>query len=195
MGAPRTRRVTPVEALALLAALAGGLWLGTRTGDDGGEAAAAARFGTRTGGPGAGVAALTVRTADGRTLPLSGIGTPAVAMVVSTTCAVCKEALHDFGATGRALPRLWLVTLEGAERGRAMLDSAGVTGAVLAGPPTPAAEALFTFQIQGTPTFVALDARGRVEGVLPGYPGRDGIAPWLAVMTGDAAALRTVDAP
>jgi len=186
------RRITGVEALTLAVALAGGLWLGTRTGDD---EASAARLGTRTGGPGAGIAALTVRTTDGRTLPLSAIGTPAVAMVVSTTCAVCKEALGDFGRAGRALPHLWLVTLEGAERGRAMLDSAGVTGAVLAGPPTSAAEALLTFQIQGTPTFVALDARGRVEGVLPGYPGREGIAPWLAVMTGDAATLRTVNAP
>jgi hypothetical protein len=195
MSAAPARRITPVEALALAAALAGGLWLGTRAGDGDDGAAAAARFGTRTGGPGAGVAALTVRTTDGRTLPLSGIGAPAVAMVVSTTCGVCKEALRDFGRAGRALPGLWLVTLEGAERGRAMLDSAGVTGAVLAGPQTPAAEALFAFQIQGTPTFVALDARGRVEGVLPGYPGREAIAPWLAVMSGDAPALRTVDAP
>ena len=180
------RRITAREALVLAVALAGGLWIGLR---GAGDELAQARLATRTAGPGAGVAALTVRTTSGRTLSLGAIGEPAVAMVVSTSCAVCKEALRDFGRAGRPLPRLWLVTLEGAERGRAMLDSAGVSGAVLAGPPTPAAEALFTFQIQGTPTFVALGADGTVEGVLPGYPGREQIAPWLAMMTGEAATL------
>jgi hypothetical protein len=81
------------------------------------------------------------------------------------------------------------VTLEGAEHGRADAGPAGVTGAVLAGPVTPAAEALFTFQIQGTPTFLALDAEGRVRRVLPGYPGEATMAPWLAVMRGERDAL------
>lgn len=193
MSAPRDLRALGTAA-AFALAVAGGLWFGLRGDADRDADRDAARLGTRTGGPGAGVAALTVRTTDGRTQPLAAIGTAAVAMVVSTTCGVCKEALRDFGRMGRPLPRLWLVTLEGAERGAAMLDSAGVTGAVLAGPTTPAAEALFTFQIQGTPTFVALDARGRVLGVLPGYPGREQIAPYVAVMSGARDAL-TDDAP
>jgi hypothetical protein len=135
------------------------------------------------------VAALSVRTSAGRVVPLDGIGAPAVVMVVSQTCGVCKEALRDFGrmAAGNPLPGLWLVTLEGAELGAPMLADAGVTGAVLAGPTSPAAEALFTFQIQGTPTFVALDAGGRVQGVLPGYPGREQIASWVDVMRGARA--------
>jgi hypothetical protein len=173
----------------LLATLGAGLWIATRAGL-GDDAAGAARMGTRTGGPGAGVAALTVRTLDGRTLPLTAIDEPAVVMVVSTSCGVCKEALADFGRMGRPMPRLWLVTLEGAARGVAMTRAAGVQGVVHAGPPTPAAEALFTFQVQGTPTFVALDAGGRVQDVLPGYPGREAIAPWVSVMTGEREALR-----
>ena len=65
---------------------------------------------------------------------------------------------------------------------------AGVAGAVHAGPANPAQEALFTFQIAGTPTFVAVDAGGRVRGVLPGYPGADAMAGWLRVMAGEAEA-------
>lgn len=180
------------DAAVLLAAVGGGLWLGLRQGA-GADAvpAADARAATMAFGPGAGVAALTVRTAEGRVTPLSRLGEPVVVMVVSRTCGVCKEALADFGraSAGRGLPRLWLVTLEGAEHGAPMLARAGVTGAVLAGPVTPAAEALFTFQIQGTPTFLALDAEGRVRRVLPGYPGEATMAPWLAVMRGERDAL------
>ena len=110
-------------------------------------------------------------------------------MVVSRTCAVCKEALRDFGRAGRPLPHLWLVTLEGAEHGAPMLAASGVRGAVLAGPPTPAAEALFTFQIQGTPTFLALAPDGAVERVLPGYPGGDRMRGWMDVMAGASAGV------
>jgi thioredoxin-related protein len=70
-----------------------------------------------------------------------------------------------------------------------MTRAAGVAGAVHAGPVTPAAAALFNFQIAGTPTFLALDAAGRVTRVLPGYPGREAMAPWLRVMAGEADAL------
>ncbi len=189
MSAPR--RPSLLEGLALAAALGGGLALGVwreRASDD---PAAAARAATQALGPGAAVATFTVRTLDGRVVPLARIGEPAVVMVVSQSCGVCKEALGDFGrmADGRALPRLWLVTLEGAEHGQAMLDSAGVRGAVLAGPRSKAEEAFFTFQVQGTPTFLALDARGRVQRVFPGYPGREVMAPWLALMTGARDAL------
>jgi hypothetical protein len=170
------------------------LWLGARqdraAGGDAGDAGAA-RAATAAFGPGAGVAALSVRTADGRVTPLSALGTPAVVMVVSTTCGVCEGALADFGRlrAGRPLPRLWLVTLEGAERGQALTRAAGVRGAVHAGPVSPAAGALFTFQIAGTPTFLALDARGRVARVLPGYPGAEAMAGWLRVAAGEADRL------
>jgi hypothetical protein len=180
------------EGGLLALAVGGGLWLGLRQSrgiDEG--AAGDARAATRAFGPGAGVAALTVRTTDGRITPLARLGEPAVVMVVSQSCGVCKEALRDFGrmAAGRPLPRLWLVTLEGAALGTAMTDSAGVRGAILAGPVVPAAEALFTFQIQGTPTFLALDAEGRVRRVFPGYPGREVMAPWVELMTGARDAL------
>jgi hypothetical protein len=179
------------EGALLAAAIGGGAWLGLRQAGDADAPPADARAATLAFGPGAGVATLTVRTAEGRVTPLRALGEPAVVMVVSRTCGVCKEALRDFGglAAGRALPRLWLVTLEGAEHGAPMLAQAGVRGAVLAGPVTPDAEALFTFQIQGTPTFVALDAAGQVQHVLPGYPGRAAMAGWVAVMRGERDAL------
>ncbi len=190
------RRLAPLAAgAALVAAM---LWLGDRQdrargggGLAAGDDAAAARAATVAFGPGAGVAALTVRTTGGRVTPLTTLGAPAVIMVVSRTCGVCEQALADFGGAraGRPLPRLWVVTLEGAEAGVPMTRAAGVAGAVHAGPVAPAAAALFTFQIAGTPTFVALDARGRVTRVLPGYPGRDAMTPWLRVMAGEADAL------
>lgn len=188
----RLRALPWREGAVLALAIAGGLWLGLRQAPgDAGVPAGDARAATRAFGPGAGVAALTVRTTEGRVTPLAKLGEPAVVMVVSRTCGVCKEALRDFGrmAAGRPLPRLWLVTLEGAAHGAAMVDSAGVRGAVLAGPSVPAAEALFTFQVQGTPTFLALDADGRVQRVFPGYPGREVMAPWVALMAGERDAL------
>lgn len=190
--APGARRRPAAWPIAVgLALAAGALWLGARQDQAHEGEVDAARAATAAFGPGAGVAALTVRTAEGRVTPLVALGTPAVVMVVSTTCGVCKEALADFGRlrAGRPLPRLWVVTLEGAERGPALTRAAGVTGAVHAGPVTPAAEALFTFQIAGTPTFLALDARGRVTRVLPGYPGSAAMAPWLRVMAGEATGL------
>jgi hypothetical protein len=180
------------EVVLLALAVGGGLWLGGRRDADGDdEEALRARGAAMAGGMGAGVAALSVRTTEGRVARLSQLGEPAVVMVVSRTCGVCKEALRDFAAqaAGRPLPRLWLVTLEGASFSAAMSDTAGVRGAVLAGPAQPAQEALFTFQIAGTPTFLALDARGRVQRVLPGYPGRAAMGPWLAVMRGERDAL------
>ncbi|MGZ8376803.1 MAG: TlpA family protein disulfide reductase [Gemmatirosa sp.] len=186
------RRLPWREGALLVLAVGGGLWLGLRQSrgiDD--VPAGDARAATMAFGPGAGVAALTVRTVDGRITPLAKLGEPAVVMVVSQSCGVCKEALADFGrmANGRPLPRLWLVTLEGAALGAAMADGAHVRGAVLAGPAVPAAEALFTFQIQGTPTFLALDAEGRVRRVFPGYPGREVMAPWVELMAGARDAL------
>ena len=135
----------------------------------------------------AGIAALAVRTADGAVLPLSGAGHPTVVMVSSETCGFCQEALRDLGrlAGGRPLSRLRIVTLEGAEHGAAMVRQAGIRGAVLAGPVTPAAEAQFVFAIRGTPTWLALDARGRVTRTMLGYGGADVLPGWMGVMLGD----------
>jgi hypothetical protein len=169
-----------------VAVLAGGLWLGTRlSGDDG--AGGAARAAALDGGAGAGVVIFPVRTVGGEILDLDAGGEPTVVMVISKTCGVCKEALRDFGqiAAGRPLGRLRVVTLEGAAEGVPMVTAAGVRGAVLAGPVTPAAEAHFTFQIRGTPTFLALDERGRVRRVIPGYPGREAFRPWVGIMLGE----------
>lgn len=184
---PPPRRVPIGTAAAYALLLGAALWLGLRLGEDRRDDASAARAATLDAGAGAGIATLSVRATDGRVLRLAAAGEPTVVMVISETCGVCKEALGDFGETaaGRPLPRLRVVTLEGADRGAPMVRAAGVRGALVAGPVSPAAEALFTFQIRGTPTFLALDAGGRVRRVVPGYPGRDAFAPWIDVMLGE----------
>ncbi|GJG85850.1 hypothetical protein tb265_10310 [Gemmatimonadetes bacterium T265] len=186
--AGRARFALPQLALVggtVALALALGAWQERRRGGAG-DADADARALTLTAGPGAGVVALPVRAADGRAVALTRLGAPAVVMVVSTTCGVCKEALADFGRTaaGRALPRLYLLTLEGAGEGPALALRAGVRGAEYVGPESPAAEAYFTTAIAGTPTFVALDAAGHATRVLPGYPGLDAMRGWVRVMDG-----------
>ena len=160
-----------------------------RGGDDGAEADARAR--TRMEGPGAGIIALPVRMADGRAVALTQLGAPVVVMVVSTSCGVCKEALADFGRTaaGRALPRLYVLTLEGAGEGPALAARAGVRGAAYVGPATAGAEVYFTTAIAGTPTFIALDAGGHATRVLPGYPGLGAMRGWLGVMGGTRAVV------
>jgi hypothetical protein len=67
-----------------------------------------------------------------------------------------------------------------------MLADAGVAGAVLIGPATDAAKVLFTFRIQGTPTFVAVDRQGVVRRLMPGYPGPDELRRWVPVMARSA---------
>ena len=37
----------------------------------------------------------------------------------------------------------------------------------------------------GTPTFVAVDRNGRVVATIPGYPMREVLKQWYAVMVGD----------
>jgi hypothetical protein len=44
---------------------------------------------------------------------------------------------------------------------------------------------MLTFQLPGTPTFVALDARGRVTHAMVGYPGREGMASWYRAAAGE----------
>ncbi len=190
----RRPAAVPLALAALVVALA--LVLGAwqehrRDGGTDGDAAADARALTLTAGPGAGVVALPTRAADGHDVSLTRLGAPAVVMVVSTTCGVCKEALADFARTaaGRPLPRLYLLTLEGAGEGPAIAARAGVRGAAYVGPATPASAVYFNTAIAGTPTFVALDAAGHATRVLPGYPGLAAMRGWLAVMAGTQTAV------
>ena len=87
---------------------------------------------------------------------------------------------------GRPLPRLTLLTLEGAAFGVPMLAKEHLSGAQLVGPAGSSDQVLLTFRYPGTPTFVAIDRNGRVVRTLPGYPIREELAHWFAVMVGDA---------
>ncbi len=190
----RTRFALPQLALVagtVVLTIALGAWQERRRGGSDDGSAADARALTLEAGPGAGIVALPVRAADGRSVALTRLGVPAVVMVVSTTCGVCKEALADFGRTaaGRALPRLYVLTLEGAGEGPALTARAGVRGAAYVGPASPASEIYFTTAIAGTPTFVALDSAGHATRVLPGYPGLGAMRGWMAVMDGTRAVV------
>ncbi|MFL5575486.1 MAG: TlpA family protein disulfide reductase [Gemmatimonadaceae bacterium] len=136
------------------------------------------------------VAELEVRGVDGRSVPAAPAGEPAVIMVSSVTCGYCKAALSDIAdmADGRPVPRLRVVTLEGAREGAAMLERHGVVGAFAAGPAGSAEQVLLTFRIPGTPVFAAVDSAGRVTRVVPGYPGREGLAALYRVMAGERPA-------
>ncbi|MHB1225019.1 MAG: TlpA family protein disulfide reductase, partial [Gemmatimonadaceae bacterium] len=186
----RARSPLPGWAWALLAvaAVAGGAWLGTAL-DGGRNPAAAERRPWQVTDVGArsDLSSYTVRTASGELVRLAADGTPTVVMVSSQSCAVCKESLRDFAdqADASGLPRLRMVTLEGAAAGDAMLSTAGLTGLWHAGPADHAGGTLLTFQFPGTPTFLLLDGTGRVRAAMPGYPGRESFAPWFAVITGE----------
>ncbi|HEY0970248.1 MAG TPA: hypothetical protein VGE02_04630 [Gemmatimonadales bacterium] len=132
-----------------------------------------------------------VQLASGDTVDLAPAGEPAVVMVSSVTCPFCAEAMGDFArmAAGRPLPRLRVVTLEGAVRGEPMLARRGLDGIWHAGPLDGAGQTLLTFQFPGTPTFLLLDAEGGVRAALSGYPGREAIQPWFRVMLGERETL------
>jgi hypothetical protein len=124
----------------------------------------------------------------GRVVPLAAPGDVSVLMINSTSCGFCRESLAELGrlTKGHPLPGLRVLTLEGAADGQTMLAAAGVVGAVLIGPATDAAKVLFTFRIQGTPTFVAVDRQGVVRRLMPGYPGPDELRRWVPVMARSA---------
>ena len=88
-------------------------------------------------------------------------------------------------AAGRPLPRLTLLTLEGAGEGVAMLAQEQLTGAQLIGPAGGADQQRLSSRYRGTPTFVAIDRNGRVVRTLPGYPIAEEMKHWFAVMVGD----------
>jgi hypothetical protein len=134
------------------------------------------------------IGTLKVRDAHGALVPLVTKGQPAIVMVSSVTCAWCKRSLKDLGelAGGRPLPRLKLLTLEGAADGAPMLAKEHLTGAQLIGPAGSSDQVLLTFRFNGTPTFVAIDRNGRVVATMPGYPIREEMKRWFAVMVGDS---------
>ena len=130
---------------------------------------------------------ITVIALNGKVVPLHTKGEPAILMISSRTCSWCKRALKDLGvmAAGRPLPRLKLLTLEGAGEGVAMLAQEQLTGAQLIGPAGGRDRQRLTLRYPGTPTFVAIDRNGRVVRTLPGYPIPDEMKHWYAVMVGD----------
>jgi hypothetical protein len=129
-----------------------------------------------------------VRNLQGKLVPLATKGEPAIVMVSSRTCSWCKRTLKDLGemSAGRPLPRLKLLTLEGAAEGIPMLAKEGLTGVQMIGPAGSSDQVLLTFRYPGTPTFVAIDRNGRVVQTMPGYPIRQVLQHWYAVMVGDA---------
>ena len=133
------------------------------------------------------IGAFKVRDVNGKVIPLITKGQPAIIMVSSVTCSWCKRALKDLGelSAGRPLPRLKFLTLEGAADGAPMLAKEHITGAQLIGPSGSSDQVLLTFRYPGTPTFVAVDRNGRVVATIPGYPMRQVMKQWYAVMVGD----------
>lgn len=134
------------------------------------------------------VGALKVRDIRGTIIPLVTKGEPAILMISSVTCSWCKRTLKDLGelSAGRPLPRLKLLTLEGAAGGVPMVSKEHLTGAQLIGPVGGNDQVLLTFRFRGTPTFVAIDRNGRVVATMPGYPMREVLKTWFAVMVGDS---------
>jgi hypothetical protein len=130
------------------------------------------------------VTRLFVRDSAGARVPLAPPGVPAILMVNSRTCAFCRMALKDIAAMqGRdGVPRLRVVTLEGAAAGQTMLATFGVRGALSTGPDGEGEQVLLTFRIPGTPVFARTDSTGRIVETVPGYPGPALIARWLPVM-------------
>ncbi|HYW33270.1 MAG TPA: hypothetical protein VE869_17340 [Gemmatimonas sp.] len=133
------------------------------------------------------VGAFRVRTVDNAIAPLAVPGKATIVMISSLTCGWCKRALADLGemSAGRPLPNLTLLTLEGAADGLPMLQKEGITGARLVGPAGGNETVMLTFRYPGTPTFVAIDRNGRVVRTMPGYPIREEMKHWYAVMVGD----------
>lgn len=131
--------------------------------------------------------AFSVTDLEGQKVPLVTAGVPTILMVSSETCGWCKRALKDLGemSQGRPLPRLTLLTLEGAANGAPMLEREHIAGARLVGPAGSSDQVLLTFRYPGTPTFVAIDRNGRVVKTMPGYPIREEMQHWFAVMVGD----------
>lgn len=127
------------------------------------------------------------RDLKGRVVPLLARKEPTIVMINSRTCPWCMKSLTDIGriADGRPLPRLVVLTLEGAADGGPMLAKEKIHGATLLGPAHTAAELQQALGHTGTPIFLAVDANGRVVRAMPGYPIFEEMKRWVAVMAGD----------
>jgi len=133
------------------------------------------------------IGTLKVTALNGKVIRLHTKGEPAILMISSRTCSWCKRALKDLGvmSAGRPLPRLKLLTLEGAGEGVAMVAKEKLSGVQLIGPATGPDQQQLAIRYRGTPTFVAIDRNGRVVRTLPGYPIPEELKHWYAVMVGD----------
>jgi len=137
----RRRGASRVSGLALLVVAAGGVGLmilrsgANRDADQGNLPVdrVAASDTTKRAAPTVeqAVGAFRVRDTTGAIVPLVTKGEPAILMISSITCGWCKKSLKDLGelSAGRPLPRLKLLTLEGAAGGQAMLAKEHITGA------------------------------------------------------------------
>jgi hypothetical protein len=131
-----------------------------------------------------------VKDESGALVPVVPPGTPTIIMISSRTCSWCKRTLKDLGkmSAGRPVPRLTVLTLEGAGEGAPMLAKEKLTGARLVGPASSAEEVLLTFRYPGTPTLIAVDRNGRVVRTIPGYPIGEELRHLWTVMVGDNTA-------
>ncbi len=128
-----------------------------------------------------------VKDLQGRIVSLLTTDQPVIIMINSRTCPWCKKSLKDIGmlSRGRPLPRLTVLTLEGAGEGVPMLARENITGANLVGPVGSEEQVRLTFRYAGTPTFIAVDRNGRVVRTMPGYPILEEMKHWHAVMLGE----------
>lgn len=130
----------------------------------------------------------SLKDVNGNVVPLINAGEPAIIMISSLTCSWCKRTLSDLRelSNGRPMPRLRLITLEGADEGIPMVQLEKLNGIQLLGPVDDQAKVALTFRYQGTPTFIAVDSKGRMVQMMPGYPMREVLKTWYSVMVGDA---------
>lgn len=137
------------------------------------------------------IVSLTVRDSSGARVPLAEPGEAAVVMISSGSCSYCARSLADIAriADGDPVHRLRILTLDGVDNGRRMTSQAGTLGVWHAEPDGRASEAMLALNIPGTPVFLLVDDEGRVRRSMPGYPGRDGLVPWVDVMLGRADSL------
>lgn len=176
------------EAIGALALLVCAFWLGARLQPTLTPGQAVREIADPT------VVSLTVRDSAGARVPIVEPGSPSVIMISASTCGYCARSLADIAsiAQGRQATRLRMLTLDGVEHGVRMAANAGVTGVWHAEPDGRAAETMLTLNVPGTPVFLLVDSEAVVRRSMPGYPGRDGLAPWVAVMLGDT---ESIDAP
>lgn len=170
-----------------MALLVGAFWLGMRLQPSVGPGQAVREVADPV------VASLTVRDGAGNRVPLAEPGSPAVIMISASTCGYCARSLADIASMsgGRPVSQLRMLTLDGLEHGVRMGATAGLTGVWHAEPDGRAAGTMLALNVPGTPVFLLVDSGAVVRRSMPGYPGREGLAPWVAVMLGDADSIDT----